>query len=67
MGGFLDLPARSGKPREQGITHVLDRGMSVAEVDGMVEVAGPVVDYVKLGWGTALATGNLHPKLERLR
>jgi len=25
------------------------------------------VDIVKLGWGTAVATGNLEPKLERLR
>jgi phosphosulfolactate synthase len=64
---FLDLPARSAKPREQGITHVLDRGLSVAEVDGMVEVAGSMVDFVKLGWGTALATGNLQAKLERYR
>jgi phosphosulfolactate synthase len=64
---FLDLPARSAKPREQGITHVLDRGLSVAEVDGMVEVAGSMVDFVKLGWGTALATGNLEAKLESYR
>jgi phosphosulfolactate synthase len=67
MSGFLDLPPRSSKPREQGITHVLDRGLSVAEVDGMIEVAGGVVDFVKLGWGTALATGNLEPKLARYR
>jgi phosphosulfolactate synthase len=64
---FLDLPARSVKPREQGITHVLDRGLAVAEVDGLVEVAGPAVDIVKLGWGTALATANLEPKLARYR
>jgi phosphosulfolactate synthase len=63
----LDLPARSVKPREQGLTHVLDRGLSIAEVDGLVEVAGDSVDIVKLGWGTALATGNLEPKLERYR
>jgi phosphosulfolactate synthase len=63
----LDLPARSAKPREQGLTHVLDRGLSIAEVDGLVEVAGASVDIVKLGWGTALATENLAPKLERYR
>jgi phosphosulfolactate synthase len=62
---FLDLPARSAKPRERGITHVLDRGLSLAGVDGLVEVAGDAVDLVKLGWGTALATANLHPKLAR--
>jgi len=67
MVDLLDLPDRSAKPREQGITHVLDRGLSVAEVDGMIEVAGDFVDLVKLGWGTALATGNLQAKLERYR
>jgi phosphosulfolactate synthase len=67
MPDLLDLPDRSDKPREQGITHVLDRGLSVVEVDGMVEVAGDFVDLVKLGWGTALATGNLEAKLERYR
>ncbi len=68
MAGLpLDLPARSVKPRDQGLTHVLDRGLAVADVDGLVEVAGASVDIVKLGWGTALATANLEPKLERYR
>ncbi len=30
----------------------------------MLEVAGESVDIVKLGWGTALVTANLKPKLE---
>lgn len=67
MTGFLDLPSRSAKPRERGLTHVLDRGLSVAEVEGMIEVAGDFVDFVKLGWGSALATGNLEAKLDRYR
>jgi phosphosulfolactate synthase len=41
--------------------------LSIAEIDGMIEVAGEFVDIVKLGWGTALVTGNLKPKLERYR
>jgi phosphosulfolactate synthase len=64
---LLDLPDRSAKPREQGITHVLDRGLSVGEVEGLLEVAGEAIDLVKLGWGTALVTGNLERKLERYR
>src|SRR5438309_1217708 len=64
---LLELPRRSEKPRQQGITHVLDRGLSLAEVDGLIEVAGDYVDLVKLGWGTALATQNLVVKLERYR
>lgn len=67
MTGFLELPRRSAKPRQQGITHVLDRGLSLAEVDGMIEVAGDSVDIVKLGWGTSVVTGNLEPKLARYR
>jgi phosphosulfolactate synthase len=39
----------------------------LAEVDGLVEVAGDYVDLVKLGWGTAVATGNLDAKLQRYR
>ncbi len=46
---------------------MLDRGLPVAAVDGLIEVAGEFVDLVKLGWGTALATGNLEPKLARYR
>jgi phosphosulfolactate synthase len=67
MRDLLNLPERSGKPRSNGVTHVIDRGLSVAEIEGMVEVAGEFVDIVKLGWGTALATGNLERKLDRYR
>jgi phosphosulfolactate synthase len=42
---------------------VIDRGLSVAEAEGLLEVAGASVDIVKLGWGTALVTANLKPKL----
>jgi phosphosulfolactate synthase len=44
---------------------VIDRGLSVAEADGLLEVAGGSVDVVKLGWGTAVVSANLKPKLER--
>ncbi len=60
---FLELPARSTKPRSSGITHVLDRGLSVAQAESMLEVAGECVDIVKLGWGTAVVTQNLREKL----
>ena len=65
MRDLLDLPERSSKPRSAGVTHVIDRGLSIAEVDGLIEVAGDSVDIVKLGWGTAVATANLQRKLER--
>ena len=43
---------------------MIDRGLSVADAAGMLEVAGDSVDIVKLGWGTAVVTANLAPKLE---
>jgi phosphosulfolactate synthase len=43
---------------------VIDSGLSVAQVEDLLEVAGACVDVVKLGWGTALVTANLKPKLE---
>jgi phosphosulfolactate synthase len=67
MRDLLDLPERSSKPRERGVTHVIDRGLSIAEIEGMVEVGGEFVDIVKLGWGTALAARNLDRKLARYR
>lgn len=67
MAGFLDLPARSGKPRVRGLTSVLDTGLSLSDVDSLVEVAGDSVDLVKLGWGTAVVSANLNGKLARYR
>jgi phosphosulfolactate synthase len=67
INDLLELPQRAAKPRQEGITHVLDRGLSVAQIDGLVEVAGEYVDFVKLGWGTAVATRNLEAKLTRYR
>jgi phosphosulfolactate synthase len=67
INDLLQLPQRAAKPRQEGITHVLDRGLSVVQIDGLVEVAGDYVDFVKLGWGTAVATGNLEAKLARYR
>jgi phosphosulfolactate synthase len=66
-GSFLALPERTAKPREEGITCVLDRGLSLAEVEGLVEVAGHVIDLVKLGWGTAVVMQNLDAKLALYR
>jgi phosphosulfolactate synthase len=67
MLDLLDLPARSDKPRERGITHVLDKGLSLTGIDELVETAGPYVDLVKLGWGTAVVAPNLEAKLDRYR
>jgi phosphosulfolactate synthase len=61
---FLGLPMRPSKPRERGLTHVIDKGLTLAEVEGMFETAGEFVDIVKLGWGTSYVTRNLAEKVK---
>jgi phosphosulfolactate synthase len=56
VSDFLDLPARSGKPRSAGLTHMLDKGLPEAMLASVLEIAGDYIDYVKLGWGTAYVT-----------
>ena len=49
MFEFLTLPERTTKPRESGLTHVLDKGYSLDQVRQFLEVAQAYVDIVKLG------------------
>ena len=63
MFEFLTLPERTTKPRESGLTHVLDKGYSLEQVRQFVEVSGTYVDIVKLGWGTAAVTPNVKEKI----
>jgi len=65
--GFLDLPARPGKPRTQGLTHVIDKGLNLREIEGLFDTGGQYVDIVKLGWGTSYVTNNLEKKIALYR
>jgi phosphosulfolactate synthase len=65
--GFLDLPARPGKPRTDGLTHVMDKGLNLREIEGLFDTAGAYVDIVKLGWGTSYVTNNLEKKIALYR
>ena len=64
---FLSVPGRPPKPRQTGLTHVIDKGMSVRQLEDMLEVAGDQVDIVKFGWGTSYVTPNLRDKIALLR
>jgi len=61
---LTNLPERSAKPRETGLTMVMDKGISVREAEDFVSVNGPYVDIIKLGFGTSYATPNLKEKLK---
>jgi phosphosulfolactate synthase len=64
---FLNLPARAPKPRTSGLTHVLDKGLTPAGAEALLESVGPDVDVWKLGWGTAYIDRGLDRKLALLR
>jgi phosphosulfolactate synthase len=63
MFEFLTLPERTTKPRESGLTHVLDKGLSLEQARQFLEVSSQYVDIVKLGWGTAVVTPNVKDKI----
>jgi phosphosulfolactate synthase len=65
--GFLSLPGRPPRPRQVGVTHVIDKGLSLPAVEGVLEASGDYIDIVKLGWGTAYVTRNLREKLALYR
>ena len=64
---FLPLPDRPPKPRETGLTHVIDTGLSASEVDGLLRQAAQHIDTVRLGWGSAYVTADLDDKLDAYR
>jgi phosphosulfolactate synthase len=67
MHGFLSLPHRPAKPRESGITHVLDKGLGLRQVEDLLSTASDYIDIVKFGWGTGYLTQNLEAKIEVYR
>ncbi len=50
---FLELPERDRKPRSRGLSHVLDKGVTTATLEALLDQAGDFVDVLKIGWGIA--------------
>ncbi len=47
------LGERSTKPRNNGITMVIDKGMGLGETRDLLNLAGNYIDFLKLGFGTS--------------
>ncbi|MBO9673611.1 MAG: phosphosulfolactate synthase [Sphingobacteriaceae bacterium] len=60
---LLNVPERPAKPRQKGLTMVMDKGLSLRQVEDFIDVAGVHTDIVKLGWATSHVTPNLKEKL----
>ena len=61
---LTQIPERTSQPRTSGLTMVMDKGLSIREAENLMDIAGPYVDIVKLGFGTAFVTPKLREKLE---
>lgn len=63
LATFLNLPDRPARPRDHGLTHVIDKGLSPRQVEDLFATSGEYIDIVKLGWGTAYVTPDLRTKV----
>ncbi|UCH13836.1 MAG: phosphosulfolactate synthase [Bacteroidales bacterium] len=57
------IPVRPKKPRETGLTMVMDKGLSLQEAENLVESGGDYIDLIKLGFGTSVITNKLKEKI----
>ena len=57
------LPERPSKPRENGLTMVMDKGLSLRQAEDFVEASAGIVDVVKLGFGTSVLNEHLVQKI----
>jgi phosphosulfolactate synthase len=57
------MPERPLKPRNSGITMVMDKGLSIREAEDFMSVGSEYTDYVKLGFGTSLITPGFEKKI----
>ena len=58
------LPQRASKPRTNGLTMMMDKGLSIRQVEDFIETAGELTDMVKFGFGTSIISPNLSDKIK---
>ncbi len=58
------IPSRPEKPREKGLTMMMDKGLSVRQTEDFIESAGHLTDVIKFGFGTSLVTNRLEDKIK---
>jgi len=59
----LTLPERAAKPRQSGLTMVIDGGTPLGLFTDLIELGGEYTDYVKFGWCTSIVTNCLREKI----
>ena len=62
-----NIPERTEKPREDGITMVIDKGSSIQECKNLIESSSKYIDFINFGWSTSNFATNLKEKLKLFR
>lgn len=58
------IPERSVKPRNKGVTMMMDKGLGLKETEHFIEASGHLTDIVKFGFGTSFVTPNFAEKIK---
>lgn len=61
---LIHLPQRTQKPRTNGLTMVMDKGLSLRQAEDLVSSGSDYIDFVKLGFGTSLVSKNVKEKVK---
>lgn len=61
---LTQIPERTTQPRKEGLTMVMDKGLSLGEAANFLSVSNIHTDILKLGFGTSFVTPNLRAKIE---
>ena len=65
MNFFLtDIPKRTEKPREYGLTMMMDKGLSINDTKNFIDMCGPHTDIIKLGFGTSAISPHIETKIK---
>ena len=59
-----NIPERTTKDRNHGLTMVMDKGLSIRQAEDLIDSASNQVDIVKLGFGTSAFAGNVKEKVK---
>jgi len=58
------LPLRTDRPRENGLTMVMDKGLSLKQAEDFLTVSQNYIDIIKLGFGTSILTTDIVNKIK---
>lgn len=58
------LPNRPARPRKNGLTMVMDKGLGLKQAEMFIDSSAEFVDIVKLGFGTSVVTKNVVEKIK---